>query len=382
VRSDGDEYLHRTGITSTNFHLFQNILDAEMRGSGNFLPGGVPVNVTLGANYRLKHITWNFLDADHLLHHFAGYAQAQARLRPNLTALASMRVDVHPVLDAPVLSPRLAVIFRPSERRALRVSGGTSFRTPSMLELYLNLPNPTSAPGISVTGQGGEVAPNSRLRAESAVSVDVGFQDQTSDLVQYELNAFYMRGADLIELSNVTFSPLSGTAPTGAAAANGLLDVGTFRFVNDPAATTLLGAELALRVSPVEGLDLHANYTFVSTSNEAAALRGNDQRTPQHKLNLGGQLRTRFGLDLSADGHLVSNAVWREQDFDTVRGVVYEDYPIDSYFQLNARIGYRLLDDRLEFGVTGFNLTDNRARQHPFGAPLAARVLGSVTLRY
>jgi iron complex outermembrane receptor protein len=166
------------------------------------------------------------------------------------------------------------------------------------------------------------------------------------------------------------------------AATGGLIDVGYFRFVNDPGATTLLGAEVSLRVSPVEGLDLYGNYTFVSTSNEAGALRGDDRRTPQHKFNVGAQLRTRFGLDLSADGHFVSGAVWREQDFDPVRGVVYQDYPVDAYFQLNARVGYRLLNDRLELGVSGFNLTDNRARQHPFGAALGARVLGSVTLRY
>jgi iron complex outermembrane receptor protein len=377
VRSDGDEYLQRVGVTSLGNRIYQNVLDLEARGGANFAPGGIPVNLTLGANYRLKHITWNFLDADHLLHHFACYAQAQARFLPNLSAVASLRFDVHPVLDAPVVSPRLAVVFKPTERRALRLSGGTSFRTPTMLELYLDLQNPTSVPGVAVRGQGGEVATGGRLRAENAVSVDIGFQDQTSDIFQYEVNAFYMRGADLIELSNVTFAPLPGVTNPG-----GPIDVGYFRFVNDPAATTLLGAEVALRVSPLEGLDLYGNYTFVSTSNEATALRGDDRRTPQHKFNLGAQLRTRFGLDLSVDGHFVSSAVWREQDFDVARGVVYEDYPIDGYFQLNARAGFRLLGDRLELGVTGFNLTDNRARQQPFGAPLGARVLGTVTFRY
>jgi len=377
VRSDGDEYLQRVGVTSLGNRLYQNVLDVEARGGANFAPGGVPINVTLGAHYRLKHITWNFLDGDHLLHHFAGYAQAVARFLPNLSAVASLRVDVHPVLDAPIASPRLAVIFKPTERRALRLSGGTSFRTPTMLELYLDLQNPTSVPGVAVRGQGGEVYPGGRLRAENAVSVDLGFHDQTSDVFQYEVNAFYMRGADLIELSNVTFAPLPGVTNPG-----GPIDVGYFRFVNDAAATTLVGAEVALRVSPLEGLDLYGNYTFVSTTNEAAALRGDDRRTPQHKFNLGGQLRTRFGLDLSVDGHFVSSAVWREQDFDVARGVVYQDYPIDGYFQLNARVGYRLLGDRLELGVTGFNLTDNRARQQPFGAPLGARVLGTATFRY
>jgi outer membrane receptor for ferrienterochelin and colicin len=234
-------------------------------------------------------------------------------------------------------------------------------------------------PGVEVRVQGGEVYAGGaqRLRAESSVSVDLGFQDQTSDVVQYELNAFYTRGTDLIELGNVAFNPLPGVSNPG-----GAIEVGRFHFVNNPFVTSMLGAEASLRVQPFDGLDLYGNYTFAFTQQETGSLLAGDERTPQHKFNVGAQLRTRLGLDLSVDGHFISRTVWSEQDFDTARGVVYLAYPLDAYFQLNARVGYRALADRLELGVTGFNLTDNRARQHPFGAPLGARVMGTVTFRY
>ncbi len=186
-----------------------------------------------------------------------------------------------------------------------------------------------------------------------------------------------MRGTDLIELTNVIFDPLPGRASPG-----GRLDVGTFHFANDPLATEVVGVEAAVRATPVEGLDLFGNYTFAYTRHEQGTVANADQRTPQHKFNVGAQLRTRFGLDAEVVGHFASSAVWREQDFDTARGVVFENYALPAYVQLNARVGARLLDDRLELGVTGTNLTDNRARQHPFGAPLGARVMGVVTLRY
>ncbi len=80
--------------------------------------------------------------------------------------------------------------------------------------------------------------------------------------------------------------------------------------------------------------------------------------------------------------HYVASQVWREQDFDPARGVVYQTYDLDGYLLVNARAGYRLLRDRVELGLVGTNLTDNRARQHPFGAPLGARVMGTVTMRY
>ncbi|MFO0630846.1 MAG: TonB-dependent receptor [Polyangiales bacterium] len=379
VFGTADELLQRVGSDTLINRFYQDVFDLEARYARRVNAGRVPLDLTFGASYRAKHISWSFLNGDHLLHHFAGYAQAQARFGTALSAVASVRVDQHPVLDSPVFSPRLAVTLHPSARRSIRLAGSTSFRTPTMLELYLDLQNPTPIPGVAVRGQGGEVYRGGadRLRAENALSLDLSFLDQTLERFQYEVTAFYMRGTDLIELTNVIFDPLPGRANPG-----GRLDVGTFHFANDPLATEVIGAEAAVRATPVEGLDLFANYTFAFTRHEQGALANTDQRTPQHKVNAGAQLRTRFGLDAEVVAHFVSASRWREQDFDTARGVVFVHYDLPSYVQLNARVGIRLLDDRLEFGVTGTNLTDNRARQHPFGSPLGARVMGVATLRY
>ncbi len=379
VEGTSGEVLQRIGTPPINTQFTQDIIDVEARYQRGFQLGSIPFDLTLGGSYRAKHISFSFLDADHLLHHFAGFVQAQARFTSQFSTTASLRVDRHPVLDSPVLSPRLALIYKPTPRRALRLTGATSFRTPTMLELYLDLANPSPVPGIAVQGQGGEVFNNGqqRLSAESAISVDLGWQDQTSDRFQYELGAFFMRGVDLIELTNVLFNPLPGAANPG-----GLVDVGRFRFANDPFATSMYGVEAAVRASPIEGLDLFANYTFAYTQQQSGTLREGDQRTPRHKLNLGAQVRTAFGLDVELTGNLVSSQVWREQDFDAARGVIYTSYAMDTYFLLNGRVGYRALRDRLEFGVSGTNLTDNRARQHPFGAPIGARVMATVAFRY
>lgn len=379
VAGTADELLQRVGSDTLVNRFYQDVFDLEARYARRVGTQRVPVDLTFGASYRAKHISWSFLNADHLLHHFAGYAQAQARFGSALSAVASLRVDQHPVLDSPVFSPRLAVTFHPSSRRALRLSGATSFRTPTMLELYLDLQNPSPLAGVGVRGQGGEVYRGGaeRLRAENALSVDLSFMDQAFERFQYEITGFYVRGTDLIELTNVLFDPLPGRANPG-----GRLDVGTFHFANDPFATEVVGVEAAVRATPVEGLDLFGNYTFAYTRHDQGPVVNTDQRTPQHKFNLGAQLRTPFGLDAELVGHFVSASRWREQDFDTARGVVFVHYDLPSYFQLNARIGVRILSDRLELGVTGTNLTDNRARQHPFGSPLGARVMGVATLRY
>lgn len=110
-------------------------------------------------------------------------------------------------------------------------------------------------------------------------------------------------------------------------------------------------------------------------------MRAKEQQTSLHKVNGGIQYRARFGLDLAADLAWTSRQVWVEQVSDATRGVRFQDVVVDPLIWLNARIGYRLWDDRVELGVVGTNLAFQHQRQHPFGQPLDTRVLGTVLLR-
>lgn len=346
-----------------------------------------------GAGYRMKSISWNYLDADHTLHFASGFVQDTLRIGDVFSAVASARVDYHPVLATPVVSPRGAIILKPSARRAIRLTGGTAFRTPTMLELFLDLNTPTPTPGVSVLGYGGEVYSqrlntNGRLRPESAISVDLGFQDQTLDVFQYEVNAFFTRAVDLIDLGSLTLDPIPG----GSYPDSRTVPVGYRAYRNDAAPTYVGGGELGLRLTPVEGLDFNANYTLAVTvhdpnSNLAEnATRIADQRTPMHKINVGLQVRTRFGLEFESYAHYVSSQTWVEQTFDSRTGTRDVPYGLSDYLMVNARLGLRLLDGRLQIGVTGTNLADvnpNTAhREHPLGYRQWARVLANLSYRF
>ncbi len=372
----------------------QDVVDVDLQYNWRAeLSSTVTNTLQVGAGYRLKNISWNYLDDDHTLHFFSGFLQDTLRVGDRFSAVASIRGDRHPVLDAPVFSPRGALIFKPSARRAIRLTGGTAFRTPTMLELFLDLNLATPVPGLSVLGYGGEVYssrvnPAGRLRPESALSFDLGFQDQTSDVLQYEINGFFSRGWDRIDLSNVAVDPLPGTS----IADSRTVPIGVRAYRNDPASTYVYGAEVALRLTPVDGLDLSANYTLALTTHDASntlaptAEREGDQRTPMHKLNVGLQVRTRFGLELEAFGHYVSRQVWLEPVFDARTGTRDVALPLQDYFVMNARAGTRLLDGRLELGVTGTNLVDvNPAvghREHPLGYRQWARVMANASYRF
>lgn len=380
-------------------HGEQDVVDVDLQYNWRArISQTVSNTLQFGAGYRLKNISWNYLDNDHTLHFFSGFLQDTLRVGERFSAVASLRADRHPVLDGIggsgfVLSPRGALIFKPTERRAIRLTGGTAFRTPTMLELFLDLNLQTPTPGVSVRSYGGEVAAARinaarRLRPESAISFDLGFQDQTFEVFQYEVNLFFTRGWDRIDFYGANVDPLPGDLLPDSRT----VPVGARGYSNDPASTYVYGAELGLKLAPVEGLDFNVNYTLALTSYDAnnslapTPERDGDQRTPMHKLNVGLQVRTRFGLEFEAFGHYVARQVWIEPVFDARAGSRDVPFAMNDYFLINARAGMRLLDGRFELGVTGTNLVDVNPttghQEHPLGYRQWARVMANASYRF
>lgn len=399
VSAQAGPIIQPRGAPVLEANLHQDVVDLDLQYNWRARIGqNITNTLQIGAGYRLKNISWNYLDADHTLHFFSGFLQDTLRVSDRFIAVASLRADRHPVLDGInnsgfVLSPRGALIFKPTARRAIRLTGGTAFRTPTMLELFLDLNLATPVPGLSVLGYGGEVYRErvnraGRLRPESALSFDLGFQDQTLEVFQYEVNVFFTRGWDRIDLANVVLEPLPGLRLPDSRT----VPIGARSYRNDPASTYVYGAELGVRLAPVEGLDFSVNYTLALTTHDAdntlAATpeRAADQRTPMHKLNVGLQVRTRFGLEFETFGHYVSRQVWVEPVFDARLGSRDIAFGLNDYFLINARAGMRLLDNRLEVGVTGSNLVDvNPAtghQEHPLGYRQWARVMANASYRF
>jgi outer membrane receptor for ferrienterochelin and colicins len=90
---------------------------------------------------------------------FGAYLQSETRLSEKFDLVLAGRIDTHSALPEAIFSPRAAVVFKPSQEQAFRVTYNRAFSTPSSLTQFLDLgssiPNPTLAQlGYSLRVQG------------------------------------------------------------------------------------------------------------------------------------------------------------------------------------------------------------------------------------
>ena len=152
----------------------------------------------------------------------------------------------------------------------------------------------------------------------------------------------------------------------------------------------MYGGEAGVRVFPLEGLDVYGNYSLnllnqdnSGCTEEQLSRIVKDQRTSQHKINAGVQLRTQPGIDGSIDFHYVASQIWAEQVTNFVRQQIESQaFPLSDYSLFNARVGYRFLHNQADIAVVGFNLFGVQHREHPFGQLLDRRVMALLTYRF
>jgi iron complex outermembrane receptor protein len=364
----------RTGLASLGSNVIADLFSIEPVFRPTFTLLGEH-QLVLGAEYRHKYISWDYLSGEQSEDHFALFAQDQWAINPRFTVLASARLDKHPLIGF-LGSPRLALIFKPTPKSALRASVGTAFRQPTQAETYLALAASSPVAGVAVRLVGG----GSALEPERIVTFDVGYLQQL-DSAELELVAYVNRIDNLITRSALQPTTISTPFDTGL---NAFVGAQSF-FQNDPRVYYAFGGEAAARLFPVDGLDVGLSYAFQYIVDLDTGDRFTD--SPLHKATLWAQYRARFGLDLGASVHLVSDQAWVEPNFDQTdpSGFDTTPLPIDGSVVVVARAGYRLFDDQLELAIAGSNLADigaSRHLEHPYANQVEARVVGSITARF
>ncbi len=338
------------------FNIDLDVADIDVQFSATPIPHN---HVTLGTGYRYAGFDTHDNDVSDGRHSIGlgwVFVQDELTLLKELFVTAGARLDAHSVSGV-TLAPRVAVVweFEPSTMReengvpiiepgqSVRATVGYGFRTPSLRDLWFNMPlNPLDidplsggvVPNITVTG-------NRDLKPEEIRSFEIGYWGRPQRRLQAECSIYYNLYDRL------------------------------FVFENNPGTTTASRHN----VNREDSYGVEANVEFQLTNeiytfaNYAYEIR-RDRDThngipggPRNKANAGIRVISPQGLS----GMLWVN-YFDEVDFtDKKTGRSLGRVP--AYILVNAKIWHPFRLGKAEGRVflQGFNLLDNVHREHPQG---------------
>ena len=373
----------------------ENVVDGEAQYIAKFETGkGIDHDLHVGVNYRYKEVSWTYLDETRTENHEGVVVHDEIQVQRVLALVGDIRLDYDPYLGRLVASPRGTVLIHPSKKSTFRGIVATAYRTPTFLESYLSIPVQLPVAGASLASSSQrQDDPSFRVQPEQILSAELGYLNQESDYFTLDVAAYYNRVSNLIELAPNRAATVGDVAQgtTQPDPASGLYPVFFGGFDNQCQVYNVLGSEVGARVNPVEGLDVYANYTLhLQKQDDSGCSAGQlativqDSRTSAHKVNAGVQLRTKPGFDGSVDFHYVSPETWAEQVVNTTaQSIQYQQFHLDPYYLLNARVGFRFLaHDKAEVSAVAFNLLGLDHREHPFGQQVGRRVMGYFSYRF
>ncbi len=365
------------GLRSLATTLDSNVFDGEATFQKEFHLLGTH-RFGVGASVRGKRLSWTYLSGFKQEIHAGAFLQEEWRIVDPFSVVASYRIDRTPLLDhgnpGYAQSPRISAVWTPVEGQAFHFGFATAFREPTFLESYMDIRWPV--PGVN----GGAVLTegDTKLKPEQLISFELGWRGELAKLgLEYDLTGYWNVVNNLVNISGVLPYPAGQLYD----AKSGTYLLGTSYFQNDPNTYTARGVELGAKWSILSGLDVRASAAFqsVTTSDTSGAACAPCTQAPAIKLFLGGSYRTPVNLDLGIDGAYTSSTIWVEREpsqLDPTR-VTDTTYALADYLVLNARVAYRLFNDRVTVGVVGSQLAAQH-HEHPFGNLIDRRVFATL----
>jgi outer membrane receptor protein involved in Fe transport len=325
------------------------------------------------------------------------------------------RIDKFGNLSDPVFSPRLTATFKPLQDQAIRVSFNRAFRSPSVINNFLDIsivnPVDLSALGpllppalrplvaapfpLIVRAVGSEIPIKGNAQAElteqSLTAYEVAytgtFRDRTTATV-----AFYVNDID----KDINFTQLpsnldpytAANPPPGWQLPPALLTALALQGIYLPrTAFTYLnlgpirekGAELSLDHRFSSALTAFANYSFQARP----TILDDPNPFPPSELALPPKHRFNAGFNFngarilgSGSVNASSKAFWSDVLTSQYHGFT------DSYTMVNGSVGYKWLAGKLIMSVKVTNLFNDDIQQHIFGDILKRSIVSEVRVSY
>ncbi len=235
----------------------------------------------------------------------------------------------HPSRSATAFSPKISIVYQPSDAATLRSSYGKSFRAPANQDLY-----------TSSTSRGRATSGDPNLQPERGSAWEVGGEYKVTDSTKFSATYYETELDNLIYLQQVS-STVSLRINAGQA--------------------KIRGMEFGALYKLASWLDVDANYAYIDSrmiSNPTDPLSVGKRLTDSPKniagIGLTGKLGSWSG---SVSARYNSHIFWTAQNTDTVEGVPGS---YDAYTMVNAKLGYEFSK-----GIVGSiainNLLDTKA---------------------
>lgn len=362
--------------------LDADTIDVEVEANGQVSTGEVVHRINGGVSYRYKRLA-DFVyagqdkgDPPIQENHYSAFVSEEASWRW-LKVVGTFRVDVHPNLSiAKTLSPRASAIFRVADDTAVRLTGGSSFRAPTMVENYMDFQLGTGADGLFIQDYG-DIA----LDPERIITAELGVHDESTLYHTADVAVYYNRLTNIIALDDVSPSALPYDEDLMG------WQAGTTGWQNEDLAYDGVGVEAEAEFFPIDGLDVYANFNWTWIVESEI---GRDTSTSPVKVNAGAMYRTPWFTDLSASVSYYSKQTWQPREFDSSGQIVVVPREVPAHALLTVRVAVRpTKDQRLELAGTMWNATAFAGgagswgwQEHPKGQLVGPRVYGTVAYRF
>jgi iron complex outermembrane receptor protein len=344
-----------------------------------------------------------------------GYVQDEIFMHDKVRLNLGARLDKFGNIEDPVFSPRVALILKPQADHAVRVSYNKAFRSPSLINNYLETTilnqldlaqiNPAFAalPGRAYTFPVNAVG-NENLTEESNESFEVAYTGVIKQRATVSAAVYWTRSQDEIFFTQTgryratnpppgwlqTFSP-GGTPILPVTSILGILEVlppacpslatacttggipSEFSYLNLGEVKNK-GFELGIDGAVNRALNVFANYSYQAKP---------DPDFDISEINLPPTNRFNAGFNFS-QGHFLGNMSVSFVDDAYFQDVLDARFagPTEAYTQVNGAFGVKFLKDKLTTTIKAINLTNEDIQSHVFGDIMKRQIIGEIRVNF
>ena len=386
LNGDADNLLAFDPLTgkAISFNFDTSTYDLELSNVQTFAARHV---VSYGGNLRHNRFQLSIApDADNRTE-FGVYGQDEIFLNKYFRAIVGGRIDRFDYLNDVVFSPRTTFMVKPTEDHTFRVSYNRAYRSPSVINNFLDVTIGRPANLAALGGPANYALPlnivgNQDLNEQSLDAFEVGYSGVLMKRAVVSAAFFVNKVKDEILFTEDTTGRYTASNPPPnwplpPALINfipGRSLPGRFTYLNF-GHSTQKGFELGVN-SPVNThVDAFANYSWQGTPEP--------KDFPLSELNIPATNRVNLGIGVNYGRYLGTfsinysgSAFWQDVLDDPYHGTT------DAYTLVNGSFGVKWFDNKVTTSIKAINLTNEDIQQHVFGDILKVQVVGELRVQF